>query len=215
MPAHRFAMVESWRRVVLAALATVLGTAAPASGATLWNQTDHAAGRGTPSSLQTTVFQSWAGDDFAVPSGERWRVKQVNVDGSYAGSALPVEVFVRFFTSTANGLPDTQVAADTYSPPSGLSDPDFAIPLDTPAGLRGGRTYWLVVQAVYSPPYGQGQWFWTDRTVKRRNGAAWLNPQDGFGTGCTSWGRRAAICRIDPTAPDQIFNLAGRVLLTS
>jgi len=54
-----------------------------------------------------------------------------------------------------------------------------------------------------------GQWGWTDRTVTSNSAAVWQNSGGGFGTPCTTWGRRGATCGIDAAAPDQVFQILG------
>ena len=84
---------------------------------------------------------------------------------------------------------------------------NFSIPLPTNLVLTSG-TYWVSVQANMDFTPG-GEWGWTDRTVTSNSPAVWQNPGGGFGTPCTTYGRRGATCGIDPTAPDQIFQIVG------
>jgi hypothetical protein len=84
---------------------------------------------------------------------------------------------------------------------------NFSIPLPTSLVLAAG-TYWVSVQANMNfSPFGE--WGWLDRTVTSNSGAAWQNPNGGFATACTMYGRRGATCGIDPAAPDQIFQIFG------
>src|SRR5437867_5919495 len=53
-----------------------------------------------------------------------------------------------------------------------------------------------------------GQWFWHNRIVQSNAGAAWQNPGNGYGTGCTSWNRKNA-CMPDQVWPDQVFKILG------
>src|SRR5205814_33481 len=54
-----------------------------------------------------------------------------------------------------------------------------------------------------------GEWAWSDRTVASNSQAVWQNPGGGFTTACPTYGRRGANCGIDPTAPDQVFQILG------
>src|SRR5438093_1850288 len=84
---------------------------------------------------------------------------------------------------------------------------NFTIPLPTSLVLAPG-TYWVSVQANMDfTPFGE--WGWLDRAVTSNSAAVWQNPGGGFGTACTTWGRRGVTCGIDPAAPDQIFQILG------
>jgi hypothetical protein len=214
MSAHRWTALNLRRGVRFATLAIALAAAAPATGATLWDQTGHKSTRGTPSSNNTALFSSYAADDFFVPNGQRWRIRQVDVEGSFAGAALPHGAVASFYTSSKK-RPSEAIAGDSIASAGSLSDPAFSIPIDPAITLRGGRTYWLLVYANEAAPYTDNQWFWTDRTVQSGNPAVW-SAGAGFGSDCTStFAPRASVCGIDPTAPDQVFKLEGKAVLTA
>jgi subtilisin family serine protease len=154
------------------------------------------------------LYDDEAADDFIVPFGQTWTVTRVDVDGAYFNGSGPADsVNVRIYAN-AGSLPGSLVFNQLSSGYTGSAG-DFVITLNPPAVLPAG-TYWLSVQANqnFTP---NGQWGWTDRTVTSNNGAAWRNPGGGFGTACTSWGRRGATCGIDPSAPDQVFRLWGAI----
>ncbi len=160
-------------------------------------------------------FDDQTADDFVVPAGHTWNVSQVEVAGGYfngAGPASSVNVFI-YANNPATNLPGTLVFSQLnilYA--AGPARGDFVIPLSPAATLAPG-TYWLSVQAnmSFNP---NGQWGWTDRLVGANNPAAWIQPGNGFATGCTNWGRRGT-CVFDPTAPDKVFRLRGTDTLGS
>jgi hypothetical protein len=53
-----------------------------------------------------------------------------------------------------------------------------------------------------------GQWFWDNRLVISNSGAAWQNPNGGFGANCPTWGRKTT-CLPTQNGPDQLFRLVG------
>jgi hypothetical protein len=90
---------------------------------------------------------------------------------------------------------------ESYTNTSG----NFSIALSSPVVLSPG-TYWLAVQANqnFTPA---GQFGWQDRTVQSSSGAAFQNPEGGFGASCIPWVRKN-VC-VATTAPDQVFKLTG------
>jgi hypothetical protein len=155
------------------------------------------------------AFDSFTADDFVVPAGQTWQVTEVDVQGVYFNGPGPAASFNVFFYTDAATLPGTNVYTATGLAYSG--NPNFVIPLTTSATLPPG-TYWVSVQARMDfTPFGE--FGWTDRTVQSNAGAAWQNPNGGFGTPCTpSWGRRGATCGIDNAVPDQVFRIVGTIV---
>ena len=158
-------------------------------------------------------FDSFAADDFVVPSGQSWSVTGVDVDGEYTttggGPAASVNVF--FYTNGVGNLPGTLVASRPGSSYTG-TDGDFVVTLTSAVSLTAG-TYWVSVQARQD--FGTvGQWFWHNRTVMSNQGSAWQNPGGAFGTGCTTWGRKT-VCLPSQTHPDQVFRLNGTTVPTA
>jgi len=154
-----------------------------------------------------SVYDSLAADDFVVPGGQNWTVQQVDVDGEYNGG--PADSFhVHFYSNAAGNLPGSLVGDALASSYAG-SGGDAVITLSSPVTLSAG-TYWVSVQARQS--YGSaGQWFWQNRTVTSNTASAWENPHDGFGTGCTTWGRKLT-CLPPQIGPDETFRLSGTIV---
>jgi len=154
------------------------------------------------------AFDNQLADDFVVPGTEMWTVNQVAVSGVYFNGPGPAASFNVTFYSNAGGFPGAAVAGGTYT---GLAYSNmggiFTFSLPTPLVLPPG-TYWVSVQARMDFTPG-GEWGWTDRSVTSNNAAVWQNPGGGFGTPCTTYGRRGATCGIDAANPDQVFSIVG------
>ena len=176
----------------------------------LYDQYDNASLNGTSSQnfeAANDAFDNELADDFVVPAGPGWGVNGIDVDGVYFNGPGPATTFnVSFYTNNA-GLPGTLVAARAAQAYTGAGG-DAVITIN-PAVSLGAGTHWVSVQANqnFTPA---GQWGWIDRTVQSNEGAAWQNPNGGFGV-CPTWGRRATTCNIDPPAPDQVYRLRGDV----
>jgi len=177
----------------------------------LYDQNDHQGTQSTSSQNFETSndsFDDQAADDFVVPGGQSWVIQQVVVTGIYFNGPGPALSFNVWFHSDSGTLPGPVVAGGTqlnspYTDTAGI----FTITLPSSV-LLGPGTYWVSVQANIDFGVG-GQWSWTNRTTISNSGAAWRNPGGGFGSGCTSWGRRAFTCNISPTEPDQMFQILG------
>jgi hypothetical protein len=187
-------------------------TAAP--NAVLYDQYDNKATTGGINSQDfdpgNDAFDDQAADDFVVPTGQSWSITGVDVDGYYTNGPGPAaSVHVYFYANGAGNLPGTLVASRLSNPyASGPAAGDFVITLSSPVLLNPG-TYWVSVQARedFTPA---GRWFWEDRTLQANEGAAWQNPNNGIGSGCTTWTRKTA-CNAGSPFPDQVFRLVGFV----
>ena len=154
------------------------------------------------------TFDSQVADDFVVPLGQTWTVERVNVTGLYfSGPGPAASVNVTFYLNSG-ALPGAALPGGTYTNlPMTDTAGNFGIPLPSNLVLTSG-TYWVSVQANMDFSPG-GEWGWVDRTVQSNSAAAWQNPGGGFGFGCLTWGARGVTCGIDPTTPDQIFQIVG------
>ena len=178
----------------------------------LYDQMDNPGANATVSQMfepANAAFNNQGADDFVVPETDAWTVTQVVAGGVYFNGPGPSASFnVTFYSDTA-GFPGAAVPGGTYTGLAYTNVPagTFTITLSTPLLLAPG-TYWVSVQANMNfTPFGEGGW--NDRTVTSNSAAVWQNPAGGFGTSCTAYGRRGASCGIDPTAPDQIFQVMG------
>jgi hypothetical protein len=150
-------------------------------------------------------------DDFTIPAGTFfWSINQVALDGLYNGSGFQATSVNVFFYNSAGSLPGTSVYQASFVP-AGLSTGDFVISLNPPAGLLAGKTYWLSVQANLdsggvNPAH---QWYWGLRGPGVGNAAAWINPGDGFFTGCTTWNTLTNCGITSGNVTDLQFRLSG------
>ncbi|HET9047800.1 MAG TPA: choice-of-anchor R domain-containing protein [Chiayiivirga sp.] len=186
--------------------------ARPASTfAVLYDQTDSAAS----DSITSQDFESaedakdnQAADDFVIPAIDgAWTINEVYVPGAYWNGTGPAPTVNVYFYQDAGGLPGAQVYSATGLVPTDASG-TFTIALTSPAVLTAG-TWWVSVQARMDYSVG-GQWGWTQRTVQSNSPSAWINPADGFGTGCATWGARLSTCGVGADV-DLLFRLDGSV----
>jgi hypothetical protein len=200
-------------RPSLAGHGRVVKAAAPAL-TVLYDQNDSDSGNGfTSQNFEASfdAFDNQGADDFVVPSGVKWKVKQVNVTGVYSNCTPPacgpaVSENVSFYRN-AGGLPGALITTQTVVGTDTAGS--FAIKLSPAVKLPRGH-FWVAVQI--NMDFGtSGQWYWEARTVQNNSPAAWENPGGGFGTTCSSWGAREA-CLGTTGTPDNMFTLYGVAL---
>jgi len=162
-------------------------------------------------------YNAAAADDFAVPAGHKWRIKEVDVTGVYFSGSGPATSENVLIYKNLRGLPGTLVAE--CSNIQGIDNKgSFAIkiPKSCKMVLQGGRlakgkTYWVSVVANIDFACC-GAWAWETRTGQNGNPAAWENPNDGFGTGCTTWNALMSCFGDFGEGPDFMFALKGEDL---
>jgi hypothetical protein len=112
-----------------------------------------------------------------------------------------------FIYKDAGGLAGALIASKTKKgeDTDGSFSFTFGHRIKVPAGSD-----WLSVQA--NMDFGTlGQWGWVTRSVQSGNPAAFQNPGDGFGNGCTTWAVMTS-CWPAGEGPDLMFSLDGRQL---
>jgi hypothetical protein len=150
------------------------------------------------------AFTNQAADDFDVPVGWSWSITGVDVDGESGGEATAYNVY---FHADSNGLPGALTASRLLQPFTGTSG-DAVVALSCPVFLSSG-THWVSVQARQDFTT-DGHWLWKNRTVQSSSAAAWRNPGDGIGTGCTDWDIKTT-CMTFQVGPDQVFRIHGNL----
>lgn len=155
-------------------------------------------------------YTSQAADDFVVPKGKFWLVKEVDVTGQYFNGTGPAtSENVSFFRVNAkSSLPAKQVMM--FAKVKGKDNGTGSFTIKLPSTLKlGAGHYFLSVQANLAFSKG-GEWGWENTTTSQQYGnfAAWRNPQDGFDAGCTKWGVEQT-CVVGEEGPDHLFSILG------
>lgn len=179
---------------------------------TLYDQNDDSQGYADVSdNFDSGSFDSYddqGADDFTVPSGSTWTVKEVDVSGLYFNGYGPSDGQTVSFYKDKKGKPGKQVATmQTNGADDGFGN--FAISLGKKGVKLKSGTYWVSVQANMNFSSGAGEWGWATRNTQNGNAAMWQNPGDGFATGCTKWSPEAA-CLGGVAGPDHMFALKGK-----
>jgi len=193
--------------------AAALPASAPDALVTLLDNSSNDSGIGiTSQNFEPSfdVYDNQGADDFVVPAGHKWVIKKLNVYGVYYnGSGPAASENITFYTSK-NKLPGTVKKA--YTAVTGTdSGGSFAITLPSSVALTGGTKgkHWYISAQVNMDFSAGGQWGWeTSTNTLGYADAAWQNPGDGFGTGCTTWGLLNS-CIPSGEGTSDMFTLKG------
>lgn len=178
----------------------------------LYDQTDNASGNGAPDQDFEAAFDAYdseGADDFEVDWPDGWVVQQVRTIGTQSVGGTADSVDVNFYPDMAGfpgataqcsyaGIVPTQVAGS------------FTIDLPSDCFLAPGF-WWVAIQTDQDFGGGNGQHFWSNRTVQSNQESVWRNPNNGFGTGCTDWERQTTCGVGGGTNPDFLFVIAGQL----
>jgi hypothetical protein len=183
------------------------------SNVVLWNQNSNSNGEGIDSQNFSSTFQQYdtqSADDFVVPAGAVWKIKEVDVTGLYFGGSGPATSEEVIIWKKAKGMPSQTRLFDVNNIKGADSAGSFVIkiPKGSPIKLRGGakgKTYWLSVVANCNFA-GCGEWGWENNATITGNQGMFQNPNGGFGV-CPTWGT-IANC-VGATDADFMFELQG------
>ena len=181
----------------------------------LYNQNSNGSGEFVSSQNFTsgsfTTYDDTGADDFVVPKGKKWTVREVDVTGEYSTGGPAASENVTFYKD-ANGVPGKVVKALTNLTGTDTSG-SFAISLGKKGVKLKAGHYWVgvVVNMNYT---SHGQWYWenTANAIQGTNGL-WEDPGGGFGV-CPTWGNLNSCIKTSggngiPNA-DFMFELQGR-----
>jgi hypothetical protein len=162
-------------------------------------------------------FDSQGADDFVVPTGHRWTIKEVDVTGQYPDGPGPASSENVFLYTDNGGLPGKPIGEcdNVVGKDNGSGSFVIVLPRTCYKKLKAG-TYWISVQINMN--FGCcGEWLWEKQATVEGNPAAWQNPGDGFGTGCTTWAVENKCWGLAaPTTPngDKMFTIKGKDIST-
>lgn len=183
-----------------------------APSAVLYSQLDNPSGNGVPDQdfePANDAYDSIAADDFVVTDPSGWTIQQVSTvgtTGTAGGSTVDVTIHAN---SVGGGDPDLPGAAEcTYT---GLTPVDttgsFVITLPTSC-IVGPGTHWVSIQTNQSFA-ANGQHFWSNRSTQTGSEGVWMNPSNGFGTGCATFTPQTTCGVGGGASPDLLFQLDG------
>lgn len=157
-------------------------------------------------------FDSYGADDFTVPVGHKWKIRQIEVSGSYAagdGNAGPAASESVFFYRDNHGLPGELVAkCEQIKGKDNQGSFAIKLPKSCKVVLKSGNRYWISVFANMDIACC-GQWNWSTRDGQNGKPAAWENPGGGFRI-CPVWEHMITCMGDAGEGPDFRFALKGK-----
>ena len=162
-------------------------------------------------------YNSQGADDFIIPAGQTWCIKEVIVLGNYDYQPLkypvagPAEALNVSFFRDDSGLPGDVI--QTFR----ISGDDFAtkrfgsisIKLPAPGIFLQTSKYWMSVQASINFTLA-GEWSWTTGKSSNNSPAVWRNPGGGFSSTCPDWAQISdCLVLTQSNFPDFMFSLEG------
>jgi hypothetical protein len=157
--------------------AHIFVTAPPPGSKTLHDQNRDGAGEAI---LSDSSDDAQAADDFVVPKGRTWMIKEVDVTGVYFNGVGPADSENVIFYQDADGLPGAQVGPSNDGIVGLDSAGSFSIKLANTVKLKKGH-YWVSVVANCSFS-GCGEWGWELSTDTSGNPAAYRDSGS-----CATW----------------------------
>jgi hypothetical protein len=142
-------------------------------------------------------YDEYLADDFKVPAGHTWKVKEVDTTSFYYIGSGPAHSVNVLFWKNKGGLPksDPLVECDNITPKSDVGGAyQLKLPKSCKVHLHGGTkatTYWVTVQANMDGINTSGYWAWTTNLTVKGNPAAgwWYGGGVGVPQQCiTGWG---------------------------
>ena len=153
------------------------------------------------------AYDSSGADDFTVPKGSKWTIKEIDVTGVYFNGSGPATSEAVTFYKVTKGVPG-KVKVATITVKGKDSSGSFAMTFKKAVKLKAG-SYFVGVAANLTFAGGGGEWGWeTTSTAQTGNPAAWENPGGGFGTSCTKWGAED-VCIASGNGPDKVMTILG------
>jgi hypothetical protein len=194
---------------------TLNSISAPAGGnVVLFDQISLPASNGAPDQnfeAAYDIYDSEVADDFVVPGPMDWNINRVNIVGTYSAAGPAVSVDIAIYPDNA-GVPDAAnpVAGCSFTGLPITTDTAGSFATDLPAGcLLTPGSYWMGHITNIDFAVG-GQHFFSNTLTLANSEAHWVNPGDGFGTGCTTFTPGGSVCGIGGGAAfDLLYSLEG------
>jgi hypothetical protein len=180
------------------------GFALPAGVRILYQDTGTDSGTGVISQnfeASFAAYDSAAADDFTVPPGSTWTIRQVDVIGHYYNGDGQADSENVTIYKAAHGKVGKVVAS--YQGLAGVDD-GGSFQIAIPKTRLGAGTYYVSV--VINMPFAEGgEWHWENMLEVHGHPPEWENP--GGNGPCRTW-KVERKC-FGPGAGDQFFTLHG------
>lgn len=171
----------------------------------LWDQTEDNSTNGVPAQnfeVAFDAYDSMGADDFEVPAGTTWSVDGFVFEAGVATG--PADNATVEILADDNGTPGAVMHSFTVA---ATFDGTF-LDVPIPATELAGGIYWVAMTINMDFGVG-GQLFWSNTaSATTLSDGHWINPEDGFGSGCTDWAS-IATCGVGGGQAQLQFDVLG------
>lgn len=185
----------------IAVLPLIASSALAGTSTILWDQ-NSTSGGAVFSENGGEAGSTAAADDFVVPSGQSWLVKELDVSGVYFNGSGPASSEIVTFYANKNGKPG-RVKQGPFTLKCTDNFGSFECTLPQHVKLRSG-TWWVSLVANIDFSQG-GEWGWYTNPTVQGNEAVWEEPG---GATCPTW-EPLHVC-FGGAPADMAFKLLGR-----
>jgi hypothetical protein len=157
------------------------------------------------------VYDSFAADDFVVTDATGWNITQLSIVGT-TGTGPTVSSNVSFHAD-AGGAPDpTPIAGCDFPGATISSETAGSLVIDLGAGCVVPQGIAWVAHQANQDFATAGQHFFSGTATIAGAEGHWMNPGDGFATGCTTFSPSGSVCGVGGgVAHDFLFAVSGAV----
>jgi hypothetical protein len=148
------------------------------------------------------AYDSAAADDFTVPVGSTWTIREVDVIGAYYNGSGPADSENVTIYKATHGKVGRMVAS--YSKLAG-ADSDGSLQIPIPATPLGAGTYFVSVVVNMAFTQG-GEWGWENMRQVHGLPPEWENPG---GSQCQTWTKERKCFGGGGRVGDHFFTLRG------
>jgi len=155
-------------------------------------------------------YDSQGADDFTVPKGHTWIIKEVDATGVYFNGSGPATSENVQFYKDKGGLPAGSPVAECDNIVGADSGGSFAIKI--PKGCKvklGAGHYQVSVIANLGGVGAGGEWGWLTNNTVHKDPSVWQNQGGGFGI-CPTWGNQINCIGNVGQGGDFAFALKGK-----
>ena len=156
-------------------------------------------------------YDSQGADDFVVPSGQCWKITEVDVTGTYFNGPGPTQSMRVIIYNDKDGTPhEKKIVSDQNGiVPTTDDNGKFVITLPDAVKAKPGK-YWISVLANMDLDV-DGQWAWQTRDGALGTPSRWKNSGGGLRPECRKYGDMATcVGNLGDGALDYLFALKGK-----
>ena len=186
----------------------------------LYDQTTQTpSGNGAPDQNFEAAFDAYdsiVADDFVVTDADGWTITEVASVGTYSVAGPATSVNISFHADVAGAPDPTPVTGCSFPGVVPTSDTAGSFVLDLGAGCNlPAGTFWMAHQTNLDFNGGAGgQHFFSNTQTVTGSEGHWINPGNGFGSGCTTFQPAGSVCGVGGGGTTYfLFSLSGTVNL--